>query len=65
MNHDIAHCDNSQCRRKNKCYRYLAHLEAKEKQLPYVAYFVMEEHMRNEDYDCNSFWDYEEWISKK
>ena len=65
MMHDIAHCGNDKCKDKDKCYRYLAHLEAKERGLPYVTYFVIEEHMRNEDYDCNSFWDYEEWTNRK
>lgn len=31
--HDITHCNNENCKNKDTCYRYLAHLEAKEKKI--------------------------------
>ena len=64
MNHDIAHCGNDKCKDKDKCYRYLAHLEAKERGLTYVAYFVIDERMLADDYDCKEFWDYDKYINK-
>lgn len=49
MNHDIAHCDKQDCPKKDSCYRYQAHLEARELGLPYVSYFVLEAEDINED----------------
>ena len=34
--HDITHCNNENCKNKDTCYRYLAHLEAKEKKYTYL-----------------------------
>ena len=65
MLHDIAHCDYDKCKDKDKCYRYLAHLEAEEKGLPYVAYFVIEDSLFDNNGDCKEFWDYEEWKRRK
>ena len=31
MIHDIAHCNNESCKRKDSCYRYQAYLELKKK----------------------------------
>lgn len=28
MNHDILHCDGLNCKLRDNCHRYLAHLEA-------------------------------------
>lgn len=46
MTHDIAHCDNSLCKHKNKCFRYLAHLDAVKNNLSYLTYIIW----NNEDY---------------
>ena len=42
--------------KKDNCYRYQAHLEAKELGLPYVSYFVLEAEDINEDGSCNHWW---------
>lgn len=57
MNHDIAHCNNEDCSIKNRCHRYLAHLDAELHQLPYVSYFIIDKSMFNEDGSCKEFWD--------
>lgn len=31
MIHDIAHCNNEECKRKDECYRFQAYLELKKK----------------------------------
>ena len=43
MSHDITHCDNEDCPAKDTCHRYLANLEAKEKELEYCSYFKFNE----------------------
>jgi hypothetical protein len=40
--HDISHCDNDACSLKHNCTRFLAHLDAIERGLDYLTYFVME-----------------------
>ena len=30
MNHDIAHCEGSHCKQRNRCHRYEAHLDLQE-----------------------------------
>lgn len=64
MMHDIAHCGNDKCKDKDKCYRYLAHLEARERGLIYVAYFVVKDSMFDSNGKCKEFWDYNEYINK-
>lgn len=59
MNHDIAHCSNENCPSKDTCYRYLANLEAKEKQLEYCSYFIFNEKnvkYINKNGKCKSYW---------
>lgn len=56
MNHDIAHCNKQDCPKKDNCYRYQAHLEAKELGLPYVSYFILEDEDINEDGSCDHWW---------
>lgn len=56
MNHDIAHCNNENCSIKNRCYRYMVHLDAKRQNLPYVSYFIVDERLFNEDGSCKGFW---------
>lgn len=59
MMHDIAHCNNDSCPSASRCYRYLAHLEAKAKGLDYLAYFFFEEEEKSkilENKRCGSFW---------
>lgn len=33
MNHDITHCTNEKCKDKEKCYRFLAYQEIKERHI--------------------------------
>lgn len=40
MVHDIAHCNYESCKRKKKCYRYLAFVELKEKKLSGLYSFI-------------------------
>lgn len=53
MNHDIAHCENSDCVKKDSCYRYQAHLEAKVYKLEYVPYFLPE---ATDTDNCEYYW---------
>lgn len=38
MNHDITHCNASDCKHKDSCMRYLAHLDAIGKPYNYLTY---------------------------
>ena len=53
--HDIAHCDNDKCSNNMTCRRYLAHLDAMERNLDYLSYFVMD---KEDQPDCTSYWPY-------
>lgn len=64
MLHDITHCDNENCPKKDNCYRYLAHLEAKEQKLPYVSYFLWSDYPMEDDSSCDKFWNAEEFKSR-
>lgn len=57
MIHDIAHCGNENCSIRNRCFRYLAHLDAKQRNLPYVSYFIIDDSLFNEDGSCKEYWD--------
>lgn len=61
MFHDITHCDNENCPKKDNCYRYLAHLGAKERKLSYVSYHLYNDYPKEEDGSCNMYWDAEEF----
>lgn len=53
MNHDIIHCKNSNCIKKDTCYRYLSYQEAMERKLTYISVMVN----RPKDKDgCNIYW---------
>lgn len=59
MMHDIAHCNNHDCPSASRCYRYQAHLEAVERGLQYLAYFVFSEEDNEKvkrQKSCGSFW---------
>ena len=51
--HDISHCNNAACSNKDECRRYQAHLDAIERKLDYLSYFIMEE---KDMPDCTAFW---------
>lgn len=55
MMHDIAHCSQSKCPKKGTCYRYLAHLEAQDKKLSYISYFVTDR--MPIDGSCDMYWE--------
>ena len=59
MNHDIAHCDNQDCPKKDSCYRFQAHLEARERKMQYVSYLIIE----NID-DFDKYWDKNEYYER-
>lgn len=53
MTHDIAHCNGEGCKRRDKCRRYLAHLEAVRLKLDYLTYLNIESDVD----DCKMFWE--------
>lgn len=57
--HDICHCSHDECPSRTKCRRYLAHLDAVEKKLEYVSYFIIDDRFKMEDGKCNSYWENE------
>ena len=52
--HDITHCNNENCKNKDTCYRYLAHLEAKEKKYTYSPYLVIDDLVKE---NCSIYWE--------
>ena len=52
--HDITHCNNENCKNKDTCYRYLAHLEAKEKKYTYLTYLVIDDLVKE---NCSIYWE--------
>lgn len=50
MTHDIAHCEGGNCPQKERCRRYLAHLDAKRLKLGFITYITPKK-------DCNMFWE--------
>ena len=52
--HDITHCNNENCKNKDTCYRYLAHLEAKEKGYTYLTYLVIDDLVED---NCSIYWE--------
>lgn len=55
MLHDISHCNADKCELKDTCYRYQAHLEAQEKKLDYLCYFVNND-KRELGVNCTAYW---------
>ena len=54
MNHDITHCKNSECIKKDTCYRYLSYLHAVKHDIQYITMLVN----RPEDKDgCKIYWE--------
>ena len=56
MMHDISHCSRSSCPLKDTCYRYLAYLEAVERNLEYITVIVW----NKDDYakeSCDAYWE--------
>lgn len=52
MMHDIAHCNKSTCSKCDDCYRYLAYLEACEREYEYLTFIVQEEGK-----ECEAYWE--------
>ncbi len=53
MNHDIAHCGEESCKRKDTCKRYIAYLEAVKNNFEYCTYLFID------DVDkCKNYWEY-------
>lgn len=52
MTHDITHCEGIGCKRRDKCHRYLAHLEAVRLKLNYLTYRKIDD-VNN----CDMFWE--------
>lgn len=55
MNHDYAHCGGNACSIREKCKRYLLHLEAVEKGMVYVPYMIPD----RKGIECNFYWEEE------
>ena len=56
MIHDISHCSRHTCPLKDTCYRYLAYLEAVERDYQYITIIVWD----NKTYkgkDCDAYWE--------
>lgn len=43
MNHDYAHCNGDGCSLRDKCVRYLLHLDAIERKIIHVATWIQTE----------------------
>ena len=56
MNHDITHCKNENCKDKDKCYRYLAYLEIKEKNIEGCFSMFMPKEPPKDKKGCDYFW---------
>ena len=57
MNHDIAHCRQTDCPLKETCYRYIAYLDAVKQELTYISVFKPLEKAKDK---CEFYWEYEE-----
>jgi hypothetical protein len=57
--HDICHCSNDNCPSKMTCRRYVAHLDAVERKLEYVSYFIIDDRFKMNGDKCESYWEYE------
>lgn len=55
MNHDIAHCNREDCKVKESCYRYKAHLEAVEKKITFLTYFIPEQITLDKEGKCEMY----------
>ena len=55
LEHDITHCNADNCSLKDTCYRYQAHLDAIEKNMDYLCYFIINEKFKVGK-DCKSYW---------
>lgn len=58
---DYSHCNNDDCKLKNRCYRYFLHNKAKEMKLEYVLYTV---YKTENNERCNYFIDNERHKTK-
>lgn len=55
MTHDIAHCDKQECLKKDSCYRFQAHLEAREKKMTFLSYFFKDQLVLDEEGKCKYY----------
>lgn len=55
MTHDIAHCDKQECKMKESCHRYKAHLEAVEKKMTFISYFVADKIVLDKEGKCEYY----------
>ena len=55
MMHDISHCSKHTCPLKDTCYRYLAYLEAIERNLEYITVIVWDKN--NSTDECDAYWE--------
>ena len=56
MMHDISHCGKHTCPLKDSCYRYLAYLEAVERNYQYITIIVWDD-TSSEEEDCDAYWE--------
>lgn len=57
MNHDYAHCNGNGCSMREKCKRYLLHLDATERKIIHVVY--MDTDQKGDE--CKFYWEDERW----
>ena len=56
--HDISHCDGKYCKMREKCRRYLAHLDIIKKGVDfYYTYVIIEEKDINSTGSCDMYWE--------
>ena len=58
MQHDITHCDNDKCPKKEYCYRWQAYQEAVKMKLECISCAIIEEDEMLKG-ECPIFWEYE------
>lgn len=56
MMHDISHCSKHTCPLKDSCYRYLAYLEAVERNYQYITIIVWDDISSKEE-NCDAYWE--------
>jgi len=55
MNHDITHCENKECKDKDKCYRYLAYIEIKQKKIDGIFSVFRPKELPKRKEECELF----------
>jgi len=52
MNHDILHCDGLNCKLRDNCHRYLAHLEVQKIHALHISYDYIVSNTKK----CKNLW---------